>query len=273
MESVVYSFTGGSDGGLPFQNGKLLLDPSGNLYGTASEGGANNAGLVFELTPSAHGWKETVLYSFTGAADGGAPNAGLVRRGASLFGVTYAGGASGNGTVFQLTASKGSWTESVLYSFAGGSDGANPEGGVLFDTAGNLYGTTYLGGSPGYGTVYTLTHSLSGWTENVIYSFGGGSDGANPVAFLIFDKTGNLYGTTSGSVSGGPTGYGSIFRLSATQAGWSETVLHSFTGGNDGGNPFDSLLLLGRNLYGTTRDGGSSGLGGPPKGVVFRIGL
>jgi len=271
-ESVVCSFTGGSDGGLPFQNGKLLVDPSGNLYGTASEGGANNAGLVFELTPSANGWTETVLYNFTGGADGGAPNAALTRLGTSLFGVTYGGGASGNGTVFQLTASKAGWTESVLYSFAAGSDGANPESGVLFDTAGNLYGTTYLGGSPGYGTVYKLAHSLSGWTESVIYSFGGGNDGANPVAFLIFNKAGNLYGTTSGSVSGGAAGYGTIFKLSATQGGWSETVLHSFTGGNDGGKPFASLLLLGSNLYGTTRDGGPNGFGGSGKGVVFRIG-
>ena len=272
-ESVVYSFTGGSDGGLPFQNGKLLLDPYGNLYGTASEGGANNAGLVFKLTPSSNSWTETVLYNFTGGADGGAPNAALVRQGTSLFGVTYAGGAWGNGTVFKLTPSKGGWAETVLYSFAGGSDGANPEGGLVFDQAGNLYGTTYLGGSAGYGTVYRLTPSLSGWTESVLYRFGGGNDGANPVASLIVDKTGNLYGTTSGSVNGLPDGYGSVFKLSATQSGWSETVLHSFTGGNDGGNPFDSLLLLGGNLYGTTRDGGSSGFGGPGKGVVFRIGL
>jgi len=270
-QSVLYSFSGGSDGGLPFQNGKLLRDATGNLYGTASTGGVNNAGLVFKLTPSPNQWTETVLYNFTGGVDGGSPNAALVAQGTSLYGVTFAGGASGNGTVFQLTPSKGVWTETVLYNFAGGSDGANPEGGVIFDQAGDIYGTTYAGGSPGYGTVYKLTHSVSGWTENVIYAFGSGSDGANPVAFLIIDKTGNLYGTTSGSFSGLPAGYGTVFRLSAAKSGWRETVLHSFTGGVDGGNPFDSLLLLGGNLYGTARDGGSSGFGGPGNGLIFRI--
>ena len=254
---------------IPFQCGKLLLDASGNLYGTASSGGANSAGLVFKLTPSANGWTETVLYNFTSGADGGFPNAGMIARGSSLYGVTYGGGASGNGTVFQLTPSKAGWKESVLYSFAGGSDGASPEGGVLFDQAGNLYGTTSLGGNTGYGTVYKLAHSLSGWTENVIYTFGGGNDGANPIASLIFDKAGSLYGTTLGSTTGGPAG--TAFKLSPTQTGWSETVLHSFTGGNDGANPYASLLLLGSDLFGSTRAGGSSGIGSMGKGVIFRI--
>jgi len=164
-QSVLYTFTGGSDGGYPFQCGKLLLDAFGNLYGTTSSGGASNAGVVFELTPSANGWTETVLYNFTGGLDGGFPNDGLVEHGLSLYGVTGGGGPSGNGTVFQLTPSKLGWNESVLYSFAGGNDGAFPDGGVVFDQAGNLYGTTYLGGSTGYGTVYQLTHCNSGWTK------------------------------------------------------------------------------------------------------------
>jgi uncharacterized repeat protein (TIGR03803 family) len=265
-ESILYTFTGGSDGGYPFQDGKLLLDKSGNLYGTTSSGGAYGFGTVFELTPSPSGWTETVLYSFTGGNDGGNPNAGVIAKGPNLYGVTYYGGASGSGAVFELKRSKGVWTESVLYSFAGGTDSANPEGGVIFDKAGNLYGTGSLGGTFGYGAVFELARSKNSWTESVLYNFAGGNDGAHPTMSMIFDKAGNLYGTTWGSWGGGSEGYGSVFELSRSQGTWTENVLHSFTDGNDGGNSFGAVTFHGSNLYGTTRSGGSSG-----QGVVFEI--
>jgi uncharacterized repeat protein (TIGR03803 family) len=270
-ERVLYTFTGGSDGGYPFQSGKLLVDKSGNLYGTTSVGGAYGFGNVFELTPSGGDWTETVLYGFTGGADGGSSNAGLIAKGANLYGVTEAGGTSGNGTVFELKHSKGVWKESVLYSFAGGTDTALPVGGVIFDKAGNLFGTGFEGGTLGYGTVFELSQSGNMWTETVLYNFAGGTDGASPFASMIFDKEGNLYGTTEGALNG-VNGYGTVFELSPVKGnGWTENLLHSFTGGDDGANPLAAVMFHGRNLYGTTRAGGSSGFGSQGHGVVFEI--
>ena len=270
-ESILYTFTGGSDGGYPFQLGKLHLDSSGNLYGTTSQGGTYGFGTVFELSPSVGGWSETVLYSFTGGSDGGNPNGAVIAKGPNLYGVTFGGGATGNGTVFELKHSKGIWKETVLYSFAGGTDSAFPEGGLVFDKAGNLYGTGTAGGTLGYGTVFELAPTKSGWNEEVLYNFAGGSDGAYPYAPLIFDKAGNLYGTTQGSWTGGAPGYGSVFELSPVHGGgWMETPLHSFTGGADGANPYDALTFHGNNLYGTTRAGGTGGAG-THQGVIFQI--
>ena len=196
-ENVVYNFAGGSDPKLPYAG--LIFDKSGNLYGTTELGGTNNQGTVFEITPNSNGsWTETVLYNFTGSTDGGQPYGSLVFDAAgNLYGTTNFGGSAncnmGCGTVFKLTPRIRGWTESVLYTFTGGSDGREPYARLLFDAGGNLYGTTLLGGnigsvcSEGCGTVFKLTPGSSGWTESVLYAFQGAADGASPYDGLAFD--------------------------------------------------------------------------------------
>ena len=209
-ETVLYNFTGGSDGANPIAG--LVLDAAGNLYGTTNVGGTMGSGAVFKLDSFGN---DTVLYSFTGGSDGGSPVASLVRdKAGNLYGTANLGGAAGNGTVFKLDSNG---NETVLYSFAGGSDGANPVAGLVRDAVGNLYGTTNLGGATGNGTVFKVD---STGNETVLYSFTGGSDGASPKAGLVFDATGNLYGTTpSGGVSGCTIVYtsncGVLFKLTA----------------------------------------------------------
>jgi uncharacterized repeat protein (TIGR03803 family) len=265
-ESIIHTFTGGADGGSPSQAGKLLLDGRGNVYGTTLVGGAFNFGAVFELTPAGSGYTESVLYSFTGGADGAAPEGNLIRRGSSLFGVTFSGGEFGFGTVFRLTLSAGIWTEKVLYSFTGGADGGAPFGGLVFDESGNLYGTTSgEGGLFGDGTVFQLKNSSAGWTQTVLHSFIGGEDGQSPEAALILGPNGNLYGTTVGLFLSGPP-FGTVFQLSPSQSGWTQTVLHNFAGGSDGEYCFGAVVFQGGTLYGTTRGGGSQG-----EGTIFEV--
>ena len=269
-ESVLYSFTGGQDGANPQDD--LISDSSGNLYGTASLGGAYKNGAVFELTPTSDGWTESVLYSFTGGADGaGAGNGVILDPDGDLYGATWDGGNVTNfcylgcGVVFELTRGTNNWTESVLYSFTQGSDGTNSSGGLTFDSAGNLYGSAWNWGTYGYGVIFELTPSADGtWTQNVLYSFKGGSDGANPQGRLIFDTAGNLYGTTRNYYSG----YGIVFKLVPNSNGtWTKQTLHQFTGGKDGANPYVGLTFdSAGNLYGDTNDGGASGYG-----VVFKL--
>jgi uncharacterized repeat protein (TIGR03803 family) len=213
-ETVLYSFTGGTDGKFPA--GRLLPDSVGNLYGTASEGGAVNCGrfgmygcgVVFKVDSSAH---ETVLYSFTGGADGGQPLAGLIRDSAgNFYGTTFSAGNlsrpcalnNGCGVVFKLSKAD---QETVLYTFTNGTDGANPTADLARDSAGNLYGTTKLGGA-GYGVVF----EIQGGSESALYTFQGSNDGAGPLAGLIRDSSGNLYGTTS---FGGSATEGVVFKL------------------------------------------------------------
>ena len=218
--------------------------------------------MVFELTPAAGGtWTEKVLYSFSGGTDGDQPAAGLIFDAAgNLYGTTYVGGTSDNGTVFELTpAGGGTWTERVLYNF-NGTGGAIPQAGLIFDAAGNLYGTTFAGGTYNLGTVFELTPAGGGtWTEQVLHNFGNGTDGGGPWAGLIFDAAGNLYGTTR---YGGSYGGGTVFRLNAQ----GETLLYSFSGA-DGANPIAGLVLdAAGNLYGTTYLGGASS-----QGTAFEI--
>jgi len=185
-EKVIYSFAGGSaDGTLPTSN--LISDSAGNLYGTTTQGGnssscgpfgSESCGVVFELTPSNGSWTEKVIYSFGGGADGGTPYGGLVMDlSGNLYGTTFAGGASGQGTVFELTpGGNGTWTETVLHSFAGGSDGAAPRAGLLILRGNYLAGTTTLGstgtgcvfGTP-CGTVFGMSHTSKGWIGKVLY--------------------------------------------------------------------------------------------------------
>jgi len=282
---ILHRFTGGADGG--YLDAGLIFDSSGNLYGTASVGGAYGNGAVFELTPNSDGsWTEKVLYSFTGGTDGGTPYAALIFDTAgNLYSTTYGGGVYGYGTVFMLTPnSDGSWTEATLYSFAGGTDGAQPIAGLIFDTAGNLYGLTSKGGRgscPGYtsatgcGTVFELTpNSGGGWTESVLYAFAGGMDGGFlDHASLVFDGAGNLFGATRnhGLLEYGCADYGcgTLFELTPNSGGgWTEKVLHRFSPKN-GGNPEGTLIFdVAGNLYGTTLDGGPYG-----GGNVFKLTL
>ena len=284
---VLHNFTGGEDGAEP--NAGVTLDPAGNLYGTASAGGFGGnvacvenggCGTVYQLKKAGSGWTFNTLYSFNGGGDGYFPAASVIfGPDGSLYSTTVGGGASNNcfssgcGTVFKLqppaTACKTSacpWQKALLYSFQSGTDGANPYlAGVIFDTAGNIYGTTFEGGFSNWGTVYELARSDSGWTESVLYAFGLAiSDGIGPASGVVFDSAGNLYSTTP---SGGLGGNGTVFQLARSGSGWKKDTLYNFQNGSDGASPFPGLIFdpLG-NLYGATGSGGSGG-----SGTVFKL--
>ena len=264
--TVLHGFTGGTDGGQPWAG--LIRDPSGNLYGTTYVGGGgggggsgdcaiSGCGAVFKLSP---GGKVTTLHGFSAnASDGRNPTGGLLRDAAgNLYGTTWGGGAYGGGTVFKLDICG---RETILHSFSGcsgigGPDGCNPNGDLAQDIAGNLFGTTYSGGSFGYGVVFKL--DASGY-ETVLHSFAADPDGAYPEAGLVRDAAGNLYGTTYG----GGSFYGTVFKIDPTGA---ETVLHAFSYA-DGAQPHATLLLFGNSLYGTANGGGTNA------GVIFKIAL
>ena len=263
-EQTLHTFTG-TDGNSPLAS--LVMDSGGNLFGTTFVGGAYGAGEVFELQHGSSGWTQSVIYSFTGGADGADPYYADVIFDASgnLYGTTVEGGAHSLGVVFELTPTASGWNESVLYAFSGGKDGASPYAGLLFDTAGNLYGTTYDGGEYNAGTVFELSPAGNGqWTEKVIHTFNV-KDGNAPAGGLAHDGSGNLYGVTQG---GGALGYGVVYKLSPKGNGWAENILHSFTGGADGGFPNAERLILDSSgsLYGTTQGGGVF-----QKGAVFRL--
>jgi uncharacterized repeat protein (TIGR03803 family) len=257
-QSVLHAFKGGPDDVSPHISA-LTRDSAGNLYGTGEVGGANGVGAVFEISSGT----EKLLYSFLhSSSDGGAPWGGVIRDSAgNLYGSTVFGGANGVGTVFKLTSSG---TESWLYSFPGNPGEQIPFAGVIRDSKGNLYGTTYNGGAFGSnGTVYEL--NKSGTQTTFLFSFNQ-FDGGEPYAGVVRDKAGNLYGTTT---LGGANAYGAVFKIDSSG---NETVLHSFTG-TDGETPYGGLVIdSAGNLYGTARDGGGSKVcanGGC--GVIFKI--
>ena len=293
-KTLLASFSGGSDGDEPF--GVLFArnessSPKKTLYGTTSGFaggfGANPTGTIFTVGDGAL----TTLWNFTGGSDGANPTAGLIadEETGTLYGTAQSGGASGAGAVFKIDTIDGTLT--TIYSFSGGSDGANPSGPLLLDETGALYGTTLAGGNStapictmfgSCGVIFKLTPPARGqtaWTETTIWTFSGGDDGAVPfLGGLIADETGALYGTTS---AGGPfpdaaacnivsIGCGTVFKLTPPGRGqttWTLSRLWSFTGGNDGGSPFAGLIAD-RNgaLYGTTYIGGAFG-----PGVVFKL--
>lgn len=341
-ETVIYSFQGGTADGR-FPSSGLVIDNSGNLFGTTYAGGAQNLGLVFELSPPAQSgaaWTETILYNFISAnhhTTGSGGNA-LLLKGNSIFGSTLYGGL-GNGNVFEMQkGSTGTWVEEGLYEFNGGTDGqqveyegaplvadsagnlygttssgglygsgtafevsppavkggrwtqavlysfaayptdaSEPTGGLILDSAGNLYGAAG-GGSNSQGVVFELSPPASegaSWTESILYNFAGGAtDGSAPTAGVVQDPAGNLFGVT---YTGGPgncsfghskSGCGTVYELSPSIGGtWTETLLRSFSGSSDGEFPYGGLTIdrYGR-LYGTTQDGGAKGFG-----TVFRI--
>jgi uncharacterized repeat protein (TIGR03803 family) len=280
-EYVIHRFRGSPDGFGPIAG--LIRDQAGNLYGTTGSGGTEcngGCGTVFELSPTSHGgWIEKILYSFgSQEGDGVYPEGALVfdTKG-SLYGTTLEGGGipyTSEGTVFQLILeSDGSWSEKVIYSFTGGYDGAYPLAGLAVGQKGGLYGTTYQGGEYEGGVVFELSPGPGGsWNEEVIHHFiGVNGDGAYPEAAVVFDSAGNLYGTaTIGGTNGGGCGYGNgcgiVFELTPDHASWKEEILHRFTGGHDGGEPYGSVILdPAGTVYGTASSGGAGA------GLVFDI--
>jgi len=277
-EKILYRFTGGTDGGVPSSG--LIMDAAGNLYGTTRSGGdlseCSNfgCGTVFKLTRLRNGnWKEQVLYAFQAGIDGYDPAGNLVfDAGGNLYGTTSWGGNSANcsafgcGTVFELSpGSKGTWTKTVLHDFQNSPDGADPEGDLLFDAAGNLYCATLGDTIRDYGTVFELSPVRGGkWRVTVLHNFLG-SDGVGPSG-VIFNGVDNLLGTTAG---GGRSYYGTSYRLSPPkQKGgkWIETDLYDFRGYGNGGTPAGGVIRDSRgNLYGTGVFGGNN------FGIVFKL--
>jgi uncharacterized repeat protein (TIGR03803 family) len=265
-ETVVYRFIGGRSGQYP---SGFVFDQSGDIYGTAAQGGdagcppIGSCGTLFELTPSDGGlWTESTIYTFTGGDDGGTP-AGVIFDGSgNLYGADGSGGYTGGncrtygcGVVYELVRSGSNWLEKTLYTLQGTGDGKLPEGGLIFDSSGNLYGTTVEAGL-GDGTVFELTPSNGNWIFTVLYAF---TDRGEPMSSLAMDAAGNLYGTT---VVGGPYQKGSVFKLTPSNGSWTYTSLHDFTGGSDGGYPVSNVVFdASGNLYGTASSGGAYGDG------------
>jgi len=261
--STLYTFNG-PDGARPMA--RVIIGPDGTLYGTTTSGGtgpcsygsAPGCGTVFNLRPPATScksalcpWTETVLYSFQGFTDGSEPTFGdlVFDAAGNIYGTTPHGGQGDHGTVYELTPSHGGWTETVLYRFQSGDGGATPYGGVVFDKVGNLWGTTALGGTYNNGTIYQLVPSGGGWTENVVYNFYGGSDGANPYAGLIVDQFDNFYGGTFGA-NGTMV---KVYELSPSNGGWTFNTLYSF---NTNQGIIGKLAMdAAGNLYGTVYSG------------------
>lgn len=285
-ESIIFAFPAFSFSGGADPQGRPIFDAQGNLYMTAFGGGAGigypcafgGCGAVFELTPppppSNSGWTQSVLYSFGHfLGDGLSTSPDLILRDGALFGTTEKGGTSSQGTVFELTESNGVWSEQVLHNFTFAEGGA-PIGNLIFDAAGNIYGTTFTSDNPycqyGCGAVFKLSPpEVTGdpWQETTLYSFTGGKDGGNPQGGLTQDANGDLFGTT---LLGG-TGNGVVFKLAAPKipgANWKYLVLHTFAGApNDGSGPVGKLLLIkGKGLYGVTSLGGADN-----NGTVFNL--
>jgi uncharacterized repeat protein (TIGR03803 family) len=283
IETILYRFSGGSDGNRPMD--PVVFDRVGNLYGTTWYGGSDGCGgsgcgVVFKLTRSGSSWTETVLYSFQDSPDGAYPISGLVfDQAGNLYGTTSEGGGGSNcsigttgcGTVFQLAPSGSGWTETVLYRFTGEADGSYASGGLIFDNAGNLYGTTVFG-LTGNGTVFELTPSGGQWTYTLLYTLmSGESFEGGPLGTLAMDTTGNLYGTTfeGGYISAGLCvfGCGTVFKLAPFGGGWIYSLLYRFIGSTDGALPYDGLILdRNGHLYGTTSEAGAGG-----QGTVFEL--
>ncbi|MGD0214438.1 MAG: choice-of-anchor tandem repeat GloVer-containing protein [Terriglobales bacterium] len=260
-ETLLYAFTGGTDGGQPFAH--LASDGAGNFYGTTAVGGLGY-GTVFEVSPNGNGgWNETVLHAFTDGADGGYPLASPVifDSHGNIYGTTAKGGANGFGVFFELSPAGKSWNETVLYNFASGVGGVYPFNGLIMDSAGNFYGTdnVYQSGHAITEGVFELSQSGGSWTEKVIYdnevavaNFGGGG--------LTMDSAGNIFGISSGGFL--PQ---IVFELSPNGHGvWKSTVLHSFAKRYYAeGAP---VLDKSGNLYGTTASGGASN-----NGTVYKL--
>lgn len=269
--SPLYTFQGGSDGAYP--GASVVIGPSGVLYGTTSLGGnpgcpaGMGCGTVYQLQPQSRAcrsvlcpWIKTVLYRFTGGQDGANPAYGQLTfdHAGNIYGTTGGGGDIGSGVVYELTHSSGGWQESVLHSFDGMGDGLQPQSGVVFDSQGNLYGTTVAGGAQGKGTVYELSSSGPGWVISKQRDLA--TEGNSPYAGVVLDQPGNVYGAT---LSGGPGNGGSVFQLTTSGSQWNSAIIGSFSPlGGEGLGVFSSLTIdAAGNLYGTTETDGAHGFG------------
>ena len=255
-ENVLHTFIQ-SEGGNPYST--IAIDSRGNLYGTNLYYGTG-CGTVFQLVQRGGGtWTDNTLHSFTCGNDGFSSYGVVFDKTGHLYGTAYAGGIYNDGVVFSLSPENVfNWFEIVLHAFSGGNDGTSPSGNLTFDNNGSILGTTYEGGPHLTGTVFKLSRGGgANWTENILYTFkgqafGGGTDGANPVAGVVMDAAGNLYGTTD---YGGPAAVGTVFKLAPNGDGtYTESVLYAFKDGQDGGHPYGGVILDGNgNLYGTTQ--------------------
>ena len=268
-DKVLYAFCSQAncaDGAYPYAG--VISDKDHNLYGTTEQGGSSSfAGLVYELKQTKSGWKEVVLYRFTGGADGGGPMGQLVfDTEGNLYGIANGGGV-GYGTVYKLSPSKSGWDFKVIHTFQGGNDGVVGIGvsGLVLDAAGHLYGVTEMGGTAGFGTIFVLSRAGSKWSKKTLYNFAAGTDAQDPLMGLTWDSAGNLYGA---SVGGGTDGCGAVFELAHQKEAWKESVIYNFTGGDDGCWPeFGSVTIpKSGEIYGTTGAGGADN-----QGVIYRL--
>lgn len=262
VSEVLQTFTG-PNGLIPLD--RVVFGPDGALYGTAQDGGTFSRGVVFRLTPPPNlchaitcPWRETLLHEFgQDDVEGDFPAAEvLFDQAGNIYGTTQSGGGQGRGVVYKLTRSGSNWIYSVLYDFPASDDGSTPYAGLIFDQAGNLYGTTEYGGPMNWGTVYKLTPSGGAWQETILHDFNG-NDGAVPLAGVLFDQAGNLFGATA---SGGDSNFvGSVFELVPAGGGWNLTTLHRFPvhNGQVTGPWADLTIDSAGNIYGTTRNSGS----------------
>lgn len=270
--NTLHSF-GNGEGNGPY--GKVTIGPDRGLYGTtqlgASEEGCGGlgCGTVFNLRPpptvcmtASCDWSSSLVYQFPADGNSGArPISAPVFEHGNMLGATPGDAGVCCGNVYELKSSNGGWIQSVLYSFTGGLDGNYPTGELIRDQAGNVYGVTYMGGANDDGVVYQMVHLGGEWTENVLHNFDAASDGANPTGGLIFDKSGNLYGTTTND---GSDGFGTVFMLSPAGGAWTSTVLHRFSQWEE---PRSSLAMdADGNLYGTADRGGKD-----RGGTIFKL--
>jgi len=250
-EKDLHYFGCGSDGAYG-QDGDLVFDQQGNIYGTTGQGGDWNLGTVFKLERSGNDWIEHVLYSFFGQPDGSFVYSGVISDSSgNLYGVASQGGTMNSGTIFELSYDGVGWTEHSIYNF---EIGEKPFAGLVQDASGNFYGATMGGGTGGGGTVFELSPAGNSWNYQVLYSFSGANN-CGPWAALTLDASGNLYGTTA---CDGAHNLGNVFKLTNTGNGWVYSSLHDFAGGADGSNPHSNVSIAADGtLYGTTMQGGS----------------
>jgi uncharacterized repeat protein (TIGR03803 family) len=271
VHTVLYNFTGGADGGEPYKG--VTLGEDGSLYGTAVTGGSGSCeggcGVVFKLASSNGVWTQNVIHAFTGGSDGSGPGSPVAfdKKG-NLYGTTPTGGSKGMGVLYQLRPDgTGAWLLRLIHTFTGGSDGGGGSAGrLLIDASGNLFGVCTVGGGNGFGTVFEASPNQGAWQFNTLYAFKDQPDGALPYGGLVFDKLGNLYGTT---YYAGANDVGTVYKLTRGSTDWTESVLYSFKGGMDGASPISSLASdAAGNFYGTTSDGGAAACS---CGVIFKM--
>jgi uncharacterized repeat protein (TIGR03803 family) len=264
-QTILHSFVGGTgDGSYPFSG--LVRDAAGNIYGATADGGGGpygNGGVVFGLTPNGDGtWSYRVFWQFEArhSADGMSPSGPMAMDSAgNLYGTTSGGGVHGWGTVYELSNSGGTWNHSLLFTFPYSYGHTSIPSGLVRDSFGNLFGATAYGGPVELGTVFMLTQNAGSWRETILHTFTGREDGGFPDPRLVVTTTGIVYGTAS---NGGSFGYGNVFKLELINGRWTQTILHDFTGKDDGAGPSSGLTSDGQgNLYGVTYAGGAYNYG------------